>query len=46
MNGRRSMWDPEMFLEQISQRTYFLWSSTPNFDLRDDEHGWTPAAKE
>jgi hypothetical protein len=46
LSERRSMWDPEMFLEQISQRTYFLWSSTPNFDLSNDEHGWTPAAKE
>jgi hypothetical protein len=44
-NGRRTMWAPEMFLEQISQCTYFLWSSTPNFDLRDDQN-WTPAAKE
>jgi hypothetical protein len=22
-NGRKSMWDPKMFLEIISQRTYF-----------------------
>jgi hypothetical protein len=47
-NGRKSMWDPKMFLEIISQRTYFLWSSTPNFDLKTDEseNDWTPAAKE
>jgi hypothetical protein len=47
-NGRQSMWDPKMFLEIISQRTYFLWSSTPNFDSKSDESeiNWTPAAKE
>jgi hypothetical protein len=47
-NGRKSMWNPKMFLDIISQRTYFSWSSAPNFDLRTDESGidWTPAAKE
>jgi hypothetical protein len=48
-NGRTShMWDPKMFLDIINERTYFLWSSAPNFDLRTDEseNDWTPAAKE
>ncbi|CAD0107587.1 unnamed protein product [Aureobasidium uvarum] len=43
-NGRASLWNPEMFLQRISQSTFFIWSSTPNYDMTD-ENTWTPAAK-
>jgi hypothetical protein len=42
-NGRDTLWNPESFLQQISQRTYFIWSCTPNYDLNNEE-AWTPCA--
>lgn len=42
-NGRVSLWNPESFLQQISQCTYFIWSSTPKYNL-NDEMAWTPCA--
>lgn len=44
-NGRSSLWNPESFLQKISQYTYFQWSATPCFDMTD-ENGWPPAARE
>ena len=45
-NGEESLWNPEMFLERISQHTFFIWSSTPNYDMNDEAADWTPAANE
>ncbi|KAK6006848.1 hypothetical protein QM012_005856 [Aureobasidium pullulans] len=44
-NGMSSFWNPDVFLQKISQYTYFNWSATPCFDMRD-EHAWPPAARE
>lgn len=44
-NGRSSLWNPDIFLQKISQYTYFQWSATPCFDMTD-ENGWPPAARE
>ncbi|KAG9593798.1 hypothetical protein KCU86_g6344, partial [Aureobasidium melanogenum] len=43
-NGENN-WDPDIFLQKISQYTYFNWSATPCFDMTD-ETGWPPAARE
>ncbi|KAG9598970.1 hypothetical protein KCU77_g4294, partial [Aureobasidium melanogenum] len=43
-NGENN-WDPDIFLQKISQYTYFRWSATPCFDMTD-ETGWPPAARE
>lgn len=42
-NSRASLWSPESFLQTISERTYFIWSSTRNYNL-SDEMAWTPCA--
>lgn len=44
-NGESDLWNPNIFLEKISQFTYFEWSATPCFDLRN-ENAWPPAARE
>ncbi|KAG9669796.1 hypothetical protein KCU99_g3024, partial [Aureobasidium melanogenum] len=43
-NGKSSLWNPDIFLQTISQYTYFNWSATPCFDMTD-EAGWPPAAR-
>ncbi|KAH0369883.1 hypothetical protein KCU65_g3035, partial [Aureobasidium melanogenum] len=43
-NGRSSLWNPDVFLQKISQYTYFNWSAVPCFDMTD-ETDWPPAAR-
>ncbi|THY53508.1 hypothetical protein D6C98_04866 [Aureobasidium pullulans] len=43
--GRADKWNPESFLRMVSTQTYFMWSSTPNFNTHDI-NAWTPAADE
>ncbi|KAH0281276.1 hypothetical protein KCU91_g377, partial [Aureobasidium melanogenum] len=43
-NGRASLWNPDVFLQKISQYTYFNWSAVPCFNLTN-ETDWPPAAR-
>lgn len=42
--GESSLWNPDIFLQKVSQFTYFNWSATPCFDM-ENEHAWPPAAR-